>query len=142
MWAITRIALFLALSFKVTAVVTAEHKDTCIIGAGPAGIGAALALTDKGLGTSFVLLEREKAVGGQTLPAYTDPATGACRCSAIFLLRLIIANAGFRVHMGAIGAVLTLPSALLCSTDSRRGRSIISPHARTYTKSDQKSSSI
>lgn len=74
MWAFARIALLLALSIKVA---DAEYKDTCIIGAGPAGIGAALALTDKGLGTSFVVLEREKAVGGQTLPAYTDPATGA-----------------------------------------------------------------
>jgi len=104
MWAFARIALFLALSLKGA---DAEYKDVCIIGAGPAGIGAALALTDKGLGTSFVLLEREQAVGGQTLPAYTDPATGACHAAHSILLTH--SNAGFRVHMGAIGAFLTLP---------------------------------
>jgi phytoene dehydrogenase-like protein len=64
-----------------------EVLDVCIVGAGPAGIGAALALSDKG--RSVALLEREAVAGGQTAYQYVDPASG------------------FRVHMGAI--VITPP---------------------------------
>jgi hypothetical protein len=89
----------------------AADVDVCVIGAGPAGIGAALGLASKG--KSFVLLERNGWVGcvaiappasnraltspdsrvlvssGQTSPEYRDPATGS------------------RLHMGAV--VLTPP---------------------------------
>jgi monoamine oxidase len=64
-----------------------ETLDVCVVGAGPAGIGAALALTDKG--KTVALLEREAVAGGQTAPEYRDPASG------------------FRVHMGAV--VITPP---------------------------------
>jgi len=60
----------------------ATTLDVCVVGAGPAGIGAALALADKG--KSVALLDRAAVVGGQTAFEYRDPATG------------------FRVHMGAI----------------------------------------
>ena len=65
-----------------------EALDVCIIGAGPAGVGAALALAKKShaTGNTFALLERQAVVGGQTTPQYRDPATG------------------FRVHMGAVCA--------------------------------------
>ena len=61
---------------------TAQTVDVCIIGAGPSGIGAALALTQKD--KSVALLERENRAGGQTAPQYVDPASG------------------FRTHQGAI----------------------------------------
>ena len=61
---------------------TAQTVDVCIIGAGPSGIGAALALTDKG--KTVALLEREDRAGGQAALQYVDPATG------------------FRTHQGAI----------------------------------------
>jgi phytoene dehydrogenase-like protein len=68
-----------------------ETLDVCVVGAGPAGIGAALALTDKG--KTVALLEREAVAGGQTAPEYRDPASG------------------FRVHMGAV--VITPPDCAL-----------------------------
>ena len=64
-----------------------ETVDVCVVGAGPSGIGAALALADKG--KTVALLERDDRAGGQTKPEYRDPATG------------------FRTHQGAI--VLTPP---------------------------------
>jgi phytoene dehydrogenase-like protein len=59
-----------------------EYRDVCVVGAGPSGVAAALALTQKN--KTVALLERLPGVGGQTFPSYTDPASG------------------FRVHMGAI----------------------------------------
>lgn len=43
-----------------------ETVDVCVIGAGPSGIGAALALADKG--KTVTLLERDDRAGGQTKP--------------------------------------------------------------------------
>jgi NADPH-dependent 2,4-dienoyl-CoA reductase/sulfur reductase-like enzyme len=59
-----------------------EYRDVCVVGAGPSGVAAALALTQKNI--TVALLERLPGVGGQTFPSYTDPASG------------------FRLHMGAI----------------------------------------
>jgi NADPH-dependent 2,4-dienoyl-CoA reductase/sulfur reductase-like enzyme len=59
-----------------------EYRDVCVVGAGPSGVAAALALTQKN--KTVALLERLPGVGGQTFPSYTDPASG------------------FRLHMGAV----------------------------------------
>jgi phytoene dehydrogenase-like protein len=59
-----------------------EYRDVCVVGAGPSGVAAALALTQKN--KTVALLERLSGVGGQTFPSYTDPASG------------------FRLHMGAV----------------------------------------
>jgi NADPH-dependent 2,4-dienoyl-CoA reductase/sulfur reductase-like enzyme len=59
-----------------------EYRDVCVVGAGPSGVAAALALTQKN--KTVALLERLPGVGGQTYPSYTDPASG------------------FRLHMGAV----------------------------------------
>ena len=83
-WCMAALAVLLA---SAALAVTAADVDVCVIGAGPAGIGAALGLASKG--KSFVLLERNGWVGGQTSPEYRDPATGS------------------RLHMGAV--VLTPP---------------------------------
>ena len=64
-----------------------EATDVCVVGGGPAGIGAALALVAKG--KRVALLERDAVAGGQTKPEYRDAASG------------------FRLHMGAI--VITPP---------------------------------
>jgi glycine/D-amino acid oxidase-like deaminating enzyme len=70
-----------------SAAASAEALDVCVVGAGPSGVAAALALSQRG--KSVALLEREDGVGGQAYPSYQDPASG------------------FRVHMGAV--VLTPP---------------------------------
>lgn len=75
-----------------------ESVQVCVVGAGPAGVAAATALARKG--KSVVLLERDDAAGGQTTPAYTDPATG------------------FRLHMGAI--MLTPPDYPIVMEYARR----------------------
>ena len=62
-----------------------EQLDVCIVGAGPAGIGAATALAAKG--RSVALVERAAVAGGQAALEYR--------------------NNGWRLHMGAI--VLTPP---------------------------------
>jgi phytoene dehydrogenase-like protein len=59
-----------------------EYRDVCVVGAGPSGVAAALALTQKN--RTVALLERLSGVGGQTFPSYTD------------------AKSGFRLHMGAV----------------------------------------
>jgi hypothetical protein len=58
-----------------------EYRDVCVVGAGPAGMAAALALARRN--KSVALLERNKSVGGQCDGEYIDPASG------------------FRLHMGA-----------------------------------------
>ena len=80
------LAALLASAAAVTAA-PRDSVDVCVVGAGPAGIGAALGLAAKG--KSFLLLERDGWVGGQTSPEYRDPVTGR------------------RLHLGAV--VLTPP---------------------------------
>lgn len=46
------------------AAVADETVDVCVVGAGPAGIGAALGLMEKG--KTVALLERDDRAGGQT----------------------------------------------------------------------------
>jgi NADPH-dependent 2,4-dienoyl-CoA reductase/sulfur reductase-like enzyme len=55
--------------------------DVCVVGAGPAGLAAALALSRRNV--TVALLERQAGVGGQTFASYVD-------------------EAGFKVHLGAI----------------------------------------
>ena len=86
---------------------TAQQVDVCIIGAGPSGIGAALALTEKG--KTVALLEREDRAGGQTAPQYVDPATG------------------FRTHQGAI--YMTPPDYSLVIDYARRVGVGIEPYS-------------
>jgi len=79
--------LLLAVSTLTIATDAQTDVDVCIIGAGPAGIGAALGLKKKG--KTVRLIERYTIVGGQTSLSYTDP------------------DSGRRLHMGAV--VLTPP---------------------------------
>jgi phytoene dehydrogenase-like protein len=65
-----------------TAAASGEYRDVCVVGAGPSGVAAALALAQKN--KTVALLERLPGVGGQTFPSYTDPSSG------------------FRLHMGAV----------------------------------------
>jgi glycine/D-amino acid oxidase-like deaminating enzyme len=81
------LALPSAVSAGAASAASAEALDVCVVGAGPSGVAAALALSQRG--KSVALLEREDGVGGQAYPSYQDPASG------------------FRVHMGAV--VLTPP---------------------------------
>ena len=76
-----QLALLLCLPAAIAAGAT-DAADVCVVGAGPSGIGAALALADKG--KTVALLERDGHAGGQTAPQYVDPVSG------------------FRTHQGAI----------------------------------------
>jgi hypothetical protein len=60
----------------------AQSRDVCVVGAGPAGVAAALSLSRRN--RTVALLEREDGVGGQAYAPYTDPASG------------------FKVNLGAI----------------------------------------
>ena len=80
-WHLAACAAALLLLAPVALAVT-ESVDVCVVGAGPSGIGAALALADKG--KTVALLERDDRAGGQTKPEYVHPETG------------------FRTHQGAI----------------------------------------
>src|SRR5580698_120616 len=53
-----------------------SHVRIAIIGSGFAGLGAAIALTDAGLGDDLVLLERRSDVGG----TWHDNSYPGCRC--------------------------------------------------------------
>jgi glycine/D-amino acid oxidase-like deaminating enzyme len=59
-----------------------ESLDVCVVGAGPTGIAAAVALSRHN--RTVAVLERQAGVGGQANASYVDPASG------------------FRLHMGAV----------------------------------------
>ena len=52
----------------------AERVDVCIVGAGPAGVAAAVTLARRN--KTIAVLERRDGVGGQAWANWTDPATG------------------------------------------------------------------
>lgn len=81
--AVTLVLLSAATASKnATTSASDERADVCIVGAGPSGVGAAVALADRNY--SVALLERADGVGGQAYASYTDPSSG------------------FRLHTGAI----------------------------------------
>ena len=75
------VALVAALSAASAAVApglapaaASERVDVCIVGAGPAGVAAAITLARRN--KTIALLERRDGVGGQAYANYTDPSTG------------------------------------------------------------------
>jgi hypothetical protein len=71
-----------AVELASAAAAAGDYRDVCVVGAGPAGMAAALALARRN--KSVALLERSTSVGGQCDAEYIDPASG------------------FRLHMGAV----------------------------------------
>ena len=59
---------------QAAAAAPVERVDVCVVGAGPAGVAAALSLARRN--KTLALLERRDGVGGQAYANYTDPSTG------------------------------------------------------------------
>ena len=88
-----------------------ESVDVCIVGAGPAGVAAAVTLARRN--KTIAVLERRDGVGGQALANWTDPASGVrLLLGAVIIMQEDTTMLGFAKELG-IGTQARL---MQCST--------------------------